>query len=56
MGAYRYRTGLNGKLRATLDTAALNNSAASLGCDACTKPVSTGAVTCVWLVSSFWHT
>ena len=46
---------LNSQLSAAFDAAALNHSAASFGSNTCTKAVSTGAVTRVWLVSSFWH-
>jgi hypothetical protein len=47
---------LNSQLCATLGAAALDDSAACFGRNASAKPMRTGAVACVWLVSSFWHT
>lgn len=46
---------LDRQASATLDAAALNHGAASLGGDARTKAVRAGAVTRVWLMGTFWH-
>lgn len=46
---------LNRQLCAPFSTTALNNSAAALWGDTSTKPVSTGAVSSMWLVCSLWH-
>lgn len=51
----RIRRVLDGYFCATLDSATLNHSAASFCGNTSTKTVCTGAVTRVWLVSSFWH-
>lgn len=40
---------------ATLDAAALQNSASSLGRNTCAETVSFCTMTRMWLVSSFWH-
>jgi hypothetical protein len=42
-------------LSATFDSSALNHCAASFRGNTSTKTVCAGAVTRVWLVSSFWH-
>lgn len=41
--------------RSTLTATALQNSAASFCRNTSAKPVSTGTMTCVWLMGSFWH-
>lgn len=46
---------LNGEFCAALDTTAFDHSAASLRGNTGTKTVRTCAVSCVWLVGSFWH-
>jgi hypothetical protein len=46
---------LNGQLGATLNAASLNHSTASFCGNTSTKTVGAGAVTRMWLVSSFWH-
>jgi hypothetical protein len=46
---------LNSQLSAAFDAAALDHCAATFSGNARTETVCAGAVTRVWLVSSFWH-
>jgi hypothetical protein len=48
-----YRLGC--KLSSALDSAPFNNSAARFCSDTCTKTVSLGTMTGVWLECSLWH-
>lgn len=50
-----WRQPLDAKFSAAFDAATLQDGAASLASNPSTKSVRACAVTCVWLVRSFWH-